>query len=57
MRLSPSSLEIILREPISTGGSTTVCVKAEETGPKRWDKLARYGMPLKSQAKCPETDR
>jgi len=37
----------------STAGSTTVCVKSEETGPKRRNKLARYGRPLRSQAKRP----
>ena len=37
----------------STAGSTTICVKAEETGPKRRNNLARNGRPLKSQANSP----
>jgi hypothetical protein len=37
----------------STANSTTICVKGEETGPKRWNKLARYGKRLESQGKRP----
>ena len=50
--------EIVRREPgHSTAGSTRVCVKPEETGPKRRNKFARHERPLKSQAIRPETDR
>ena len=46
--------EIVRHEPgDSTGDSTRVCVKPEETGPKRRNKFARHERPLKSQAKRP----
>jgi hypothetical protein len=46
--------EIVPHEPRhSTAGSTRVCVKPEETGPKRRNKFARHERPLKSQAKRP----
>ena len=42
-----------LASPPSTTGSTMFCVKVVENGPKRRNKLARHGRPLKSQAKRP----
>jgi hypothetical protein len=43
--------EIIPYDPgLSTAGSTTVCVKPEENGPKRRNKLAQHGRQLRSQA-------
>ena len=41
--------EIVRRElGNSTGGGTRLCVKPEETGPKRRNKFARHERPLKS---------
>jgi hypothetical protein len=46
--------EIVRRElRHSTGGGTRLCVKPEETGPKRRYKFARHERALKSQAKRP----